>query len=185
MDELVANRTCGDCTVCCQHLTIDCAEMTKLPGVLCRHSGAGGQCAIYEKRPTNCREFFCGWRQSPLPEAWRPDRCEVLLVAGTDVAPDGRQDGVRIHLFGGLDRIFWPPLIAYLRELLQNDIPAFLSVPGPHGHVAARVYLSGSANLRNAFASNDMSRIAAVLSDAVQTCLEHPKEAVSFVHSPK
>lgn len=180
---LVPGRSCGECSACCQYVSIDAPEMTKHDGVLCRHYSAG--CTIYDKRPGLCRDFFCGWRHFPLSDQWRPDRCGFLLIAGADETPDGRQDSVRIHLFGKHERILWPPLISYIGHLLQRDVPVFLSVPGPRGFAAARVFLSASANVHNAFASNDPQAIAAVLMDCVQICVEHPKERAVFVNKPK
>lgn len=179
---LVPGRSCGECNACCDVPTIDTADLIKKPGVLCRHWRGG--CSIYEKRPGTCREFFCGWRLIPLPEDWRPDRLKVLLIMGTDVAADGRQDGVRIHLFGPHNRILWAPLVNFIQYMLNQNVPVFLSVSGEPGEVAARVPLSDSQNLRNAFASGDPQQIAAVLMDCVAICVEHPKEQVVFENKP-
>src|SRR5690348_4317915 len=87
---LVPDRDCGECTVCCVVPTIDLPDIQKTAGVRCRHCTRG--CAIYEKRPTVCRDFHCCWRQRPeLGDEWRPDRSGVFImlenIAGTGVPP--------------------------------------------------------------------------------------------------
>ena len=76
--ELVPERNCGECTVCCTVMAVDKPEMQKEAGAPCRHCAAG--CAIYDTRPTLCRDFYCGWRHLPiLDESWRPDKSGVFV----------------------------------------------------------------------------------------------------------
>lgn len=98
-----ADRSCGDCSLCCTILRVD--ELGKRAGVDCVHqlsagaatppiSGApvvetsaedgapvvggtrarGGGCAIYETRPPICRGYRCLWLQGGLEDDERPDR---------------------------------------------------------------------------------------------------------------
>jgi hypothetical protein len=71
--------TCGDCTVCCTIFGI--VELNKPEHVQCKHL-RGTRCDIYEQRPRECAEYFCGWRQG--------------LVTGVERRPD--QWGVVFHL---------------------------------------------------------------------------------------
>jgi hypothetical protein len=108
MDEsekhLVLGRSCGECNVCCEVLTIDKPELKKLPGVLCSHCVSGQGCAIYDSRPPVCRTWFCGWRTTDkLGEEWRPDRCGILVTVTTkDIPSEYQQTGLDFELLNVL-----------------------------------------------------------------------------------
>lgn len=71
-------RTCGECSACCVRLRID--ELNKDQEVRCRYLASGGGCSIYEKRPSSCRAFLCGWLLGWGDEEDRPDKSGVLLA---------------------------------------------------------------------------------------------------------
>ena len=76
---MIANRSCGDCNVCCVVPALDEPDLVKPPGKKCPHSCNG--CAIYDRRPKACRAFYCAWRLMPeLDESWRPDRIGLLGI---------------------------------------------------------------------------------------------------------
>jgi hypothetical protein len=78
LDHLVPDRTCGDCVACCRILEIDTAELKKSADVLCTHC-TGKSCGIYETRPPVCQSWYCLWRRiDAMPEAARPDLCNVV-----------------------------------------------------------------------------------------------------------
>lgn len=78
-----AARECGACTACCEGW---------LAGTVHGHEMKVGQpchflreqaCSAYADRPQSpCRDFFCGWvtKDSPFPDAFRPDRLGVIIV---------------------------------------------------------------------------------------------------------
>ena len=71
-------KTCGPCTLCCKVMAV--RQLEKPEGAWCGHVAKGRGCAIYETRPSSCREFACGWlRQPALPDVLRPDRSKVVL----------------------------------------------------------------------------------------------------------
>ena len=87
--KLEPTRECGDCRLCCRVLAVQ--EIDKPRGKWCEHA-CGKGCAIYDKRPTQCREFECVWRLVDLPEAhpgWReilgpgdrPDKIKAVFTA--------------------------------------------------------------------------------------------------------
>mgnify|MGYP001561024974 CR=1 FL=1 len=77
---LIQERSCGNCRACCTPLGI--TELNKAPGIPCRHlvKGDCGGCGIYETRPLECREYFCGWRCGIGDLNQRPDHSGVLLT---------------------------------------------------------------------------------------------------------
>ena len=180
MVTLLPNRECGTCTVCCKVPTIDDPALRKLPGVLCKNCTPEHRCGIYETRPSDCRDFYCVWRMIPLGDEWRPDRSEILIVMMDGTAPDGLEGGVRFDLFGARGKIFWPPLVNYMAQLIQENTPVYLSVPGEPGHVAGQVYLNNDKPLRRAIALRDFSLATTILSNMVQACIRFPKEKVEF-----
>ena len=50
---LVPGRECGECSVCCETLTINTPALTKLPDVLYAHRVKPAGCGIYDLRPPN------------------------------------------------------------------------------------------------------------------------------------
>jgi hypothetical protein len=75
----VAGRDCGSCTLCCKLIAI--AELEKPPGAWCPHVERGKGCCIYDRRPTECRRFFCHWMlEKGLTAEWKPERAKFVLV---------------------------------------------------------------------------------------------------------
>ncbi|WBO22260.1 YkgJ family cysteine cluster protein [Sphingomonas abietis] len=93
---LVADRDCGDCTVCCETLRIDTPDLRKPANTRCTHLGAQG-CTIHAVRPDICRAWFCGWRRAAaMPDAARPDRSGLLVSLDFVRAPRNVFEGVAI-----------------------------------------------------------------------------------------
>lgn len=84
----IGGRSCGDCTACCSVKSV--RELGKPSQTACRHLCQNG-CAIYEARPTSCREYACLWRQGLIEgdERRRPDNLGVLI----DYEPFARMPG--------------------------------------------------------------------------------------------
>lgn len=79
-----ASRSCGECTACCDGwLTGNIRGHALGAGAPCPFRANGG-CTIYDERPDYpCRGFFCAWRLrgNPFPDAFRPDRLGVIILA--------------------------------------------------------------------------------------------------------
>ena len=72
-------RACGECTLCCKVLAI--AELGKPKDSWCTHCKISQGCTIYDKRPSPCRSFNCGylsWDQ--VPERWFPAKCKMVIA---------------------------------------------------------------------------------------------------------
>jgi hypothetical protein len=178
--QLVPGRDCGGCTSCCKDLTIDAPDLKKPPGVLCPHCIPGQGCGIYETRPSVCDGFYCGWRQMPLlDDGWRPDRSEILITTATKHIPAGYpSQGLTFELTGSLERVGWPPFLNLVCDLIEDRVPVFLSVRGEPGHVSANIFLND--RLAGAIAARDPQRVMNGLLDALEACVRHPKEKVTF-----
>lgn len=143
MADLVADRVCGDCTVCCTALPIQSDSFQKTSGVTCRHCVSG--CAIYSDRPQACRDFHCGWRQLPmLDDAWRPDRSGVMVVVDNDYIPARytERPGIKLIVLGDRRTSLGMPVLGYIAGLIAGDVPTFIATPGPPGHFFAKALLN-------------------------------------------
>lgn len=73
-------RSCDSCTACCKVLRIETPELSKPLGQWCPNCHPGQGCAIYETRPSVCRDFRCSWLATEiLPDEFRPDRLKVMF----------------------------------------------------------------------------------------------------------
>lgn len=76
--ETRTGRVCGTCTLCCELPEID--EFSKPANVACQHCQAGTGCAIYDRRPSLCRDFLCLWMADDMlgPE-WEPSVAHMMV----------------------------------------------------------------------------------------------------------
>jgi hypothetical protein len=142
---VVTDRTCGGCNVCCIVPKIDEPALQKPPGCRCPNALSSGACAIYERRPETCRNFFCGWRVLPwVDEALRPDRSAVFirLTWDEDLAVGPQPFALMITVLGheGLDAT---GLVQAIITAIDAQIATYLVVPGPPGCTSCRKRLNG------------------------------------------
>ncbi|MFO1185048.1 MAG: hypothetical protein U1E56_09700 [Bauldia sp.] len=72
------DRDCGTCSLCCKLVGIEALD--KPVGQWCPHAKPGRGCAIYDRRPLECRDFSCLWLENDrLGEEWRPSRSKIVL----------------------------------------------------------------------------------------------------------
>jgi len=143
--ELIPGRDCGDCTVCCTWPTINKPEIQKVSGSTCKHCTGGG-CAIYETRFPVCRGYFCAWRTVDIfGEEWRPDKSGVLPYVETEGISDDfdLSTGIGLMLVGHAAKIIRQRWFQdFIITGVMNNVPLFLSLPGPRGYQAATVSLN-------------------------------------------
>lgn len=146
--DLVQDRVCGACTVCCRELTIDDPALRKPAAVACAHCVPGRGCAVHASRPATCRDWHCGWRLLPwLAEALRPDLSGLLVLveAGEapgqgalvfNVVPAGAAAGAQaLASRAGLD---------VLGALVREGVPVFLGVKDAAGRHGVRLPLNAA-----------------------------------------
>src|SRR5262245_3990941 len=95
---------------------INVPELKKPPGIVCQNCMEGGGCAIYSRRPSTCRDYFCAWRYLPgLDDHWRPDRCGIMAYFSNDAIPPGyKGPAIRFELIGSLQSATWMPFVQYV-----------------------------------------------------------------------
>jgi hypothetical protein len=75
----IVDRGCAGCTLCCSLLGV--AELDKPPLVACTHCTVADGCRIYSQRPTECRQFHCGYLLHPaLDKRWHPSRARLIVA---------------------------------------------------------------------------------------------------------
>src|SRR5689334_7138172 len=127
--ELVNERVCGECSVCCVVLNVDTPEFQKMPGVACTNLCKTG-CSIHATRYPVCRTYHCAWRYlNVLPDEWRPDRSGVLVDFQFEDLPAHypKRPGIRLTLVDktkALRRSFYD----YAARLVAADVPVVLAV---------------------------------------------------------
>ncbi len=136
--DVVSERSCGDCTLCCTVLRVD--ELGKPGGVPCRHLRTGPPgCGIHPTRPRICRRYRCLWLQGGLEEQDRPDRLgavlDLLTEAGTthlavrESEPGALECSPRLRAVAERFRAFLPVRITDTRDVMDPDAPVRLLLP--------------------------------------------------------
>jgi hypothetical protein len=137
---LVPGRSCDDCTMCCKLLLVK--ELNKPDNVWCDHCTIGEGCQIYDKRPEDCRTFYCGWRlDARIPDEWWPAKSKMVVkfeIGRIVVFLDrDRKDAWRKEPFNGLIRQWAKSALPYGGEVLVTD-----------GRTALRIHPAGETALR-------------------------------------
>jgi hypothetical protein len=174
---LVPGRGCGECTVCCTVLAIDKPAIQKAAGVTCRHCAKG--CAIYETRPTLCRDFHCGWRQLPiLSEDWRPDRSGVFV----EIEEIEGETVLSLVLTGNPLKIVRQDWFQdFVATGVKGGVALHLGVPGPPGFQGASVPLNTTEMFAAAKATR--AKVKALLELELKRLQAHAFEPRAFIHS--
>lgn len=76
------DRSCGECTMCCQgYLFGEAYGFNFQLGKPCHYVRKSG-CSIYDYRPYNpCKTYKCEWKKNKnIPEEFRPDKAKVILT---------------------------------------------------------------------------------------------------------
>lgn len=73
-------RECGDCTVCCDILTIEEENFYKEGRTKCNFL-VNNKCNIYEDKPKCCSEFFCSWLTGIGGGEQQPNKNKILTFA--------------------------------------------------------------------------------------------------------
>jgi len=80
---IIEGRSCGTCTLCCKVLSIK--ELDKPQGKWCEHCDVGQGCRIYDRRPSECRDFYCGYLTwLVVGEHWWPSHSKMVIVSELD-----------------------------------------------------------------------------------------------------
>jgi hypothetical protein len=80
---LSANKTCGECTLCCKVMAIE--ALAKPASSWCPQCRPGRGCLIYADRPAECQTFRCLWLINDLlDQRWKPSKSKLVLTTSED-----------------------------------------------------------------------------------------------------
>ena len=161
-------------------MIVDSPELTKQAGVLCANCISAKGCAIYDDRPQVCRTFLCGWRQLPLAEEWRPDRCEIIVTQEPEDRERDVVGGWKFFFFGSLDKIFWRPFLSFSSSLIAADKIVYISIPGASGQFSRMMAITPDPDLKKAIALSNNATVAGIVAALIQSCLDTPGVPVVF-----
>lgn len=81
--EYVEGRSCDGCTMCCKLLHIE--ALNKPRSKWCTHCDIGAGCKIYEERPSECRDFHCGFlTNASFGDHWKPANSKMVIALAGD-----------------------------------------------------------------------------------------------------
>lgn len=131
---LVPERDCGECMVCCKHLSISAPNFHKPADVLCGNCIINQGCQIYETRPNVCRTWHCLWRRiESMPDELRPDKSGAIFSLLINYDQMELFENAYIVCMSLEDRsVFQRPQIAEQIEkfVVEGLLPVFLSIGG-------------------------------------------------------
>jgi len=177
---LIADRECGECTVCCVELTIEDQELVKLPGIKCKNLLKKGGCSIYQNRPNTCKSWYCMWRFLPLlDDQWRPDLKGILISRVFDNIPEKYSDKIALEfsIIGKRSVISDIQFIEVLCGYIVSGFPCFISY-GTAGKSSRKQMLNDL--LLPAIENRDFELIKKKISQAFMNCVKHPKNKMKI-----
>jgi hypothetical protein len=122
----VPGRAYGTCTLCCKLLTVE--AIRKPMNSWCKHCAIGRGCLIYDARPEECRDFYCGFMTlHHLGEEWRPSTSKLMLGIETG------GNSIFVHVDPSRPDVWKSePFYSKLKEWAGNAVPS-------HGHVIVHI----------------------------------------------
>lgn len=131
---LLTDRECGECMVCCEHLSINAPNLSKPADVLCDNCIVDKGCQIYETRPNVCRTWHCLWRRIPeLPLSLRPDKSGVIfsLVVNYESVYLFENTYIVCMALHNINDLKKPEIKTYIDRFIEEDaLPVWLSYKG-------------------------------------------------------
>jgi hypothetical protein len=145
-------RECGDCIACCVVPAIDVPELHKPDGVVCPNCTGRG-CAIHERRPAVCRDFYCAYLRIPsMPPESRPDKLGVMFTLERQLPPSIVFEHVYyVAVATGDPRALQSPMTQnVIRMLAQSVLPVFITYRGSETYVGRKILVHPEPALANA-----------------------------------
>jgi hypothetical protein len=107
---LLQQRTCGDCTKCCEgSLTGTVYSQPFYKGRPCHFVSIGKGCSIYNNRPDEpCKSFKCEWlTNSSIPEWMKPNLVNAIII-------DKEIDGILYTFLAEAGELINPKVLTWL-----------------------------------------------------------------------
>ena len=142
----VVNRSCGDCTKCCEGwLNAQIYDKPMFKGQSCYY--LGNQCTIYDQRPNGCHEYMCEWLKSDVfPEWMKPSVSNFIVTL--------RSVGAGISYYTAQETGSKVDSVV-LKWLIQWALSKQVNL---HYEVGGRSYMIGSVDFINAMAASKSTK---------------------------
>lgn len=92
-------RECDGCQRCCQGYLIGTARGSWFGNLKpCKY--LEDKCTIYQDRPSQCRNYYCAWKQGILPVWMKPDKINAVISVNND---ENKKQFLNVMYTGELD----------------------------------------------------------------------------------
>ncbi|MFD2649803.1 hypothetical protein ACFSX5_18605 [Devosia albogilva] len=135
----LADRSCGDCTACCEFIPIRSPELDKPSNTLCPHCLRGRGCTVYEVRPQPCRGWYCGWFfLADLGSEWHPSSSGVVL------RPEAiENDAMTVVILRRSAFLLSEAFAGAIGAWVAAGVTVSFERVGPAGHLPAKTEMNG------------------------------------------
>ena len=174
MAEIVAGRECGGCFECCRFIPIKTERLEKPTNLLCPNCQPGEGCSVYDKRPSECRGWECGWKIARgIPDDWRPDIAGIVfrLEAGSEITATIIDPGkkFRSEQFASLIAVW-----------VQSGVDVYFQAVGPVGYFPSRLLIN--PHVARAIEAQDLPSVHQELAEMLKAvALDHAWEPDGLV----
>ncbi|MDE2265152.1 MAG: hypothetical protein KGL29_04580 [Alphaproteobacteria bacterium] len=104
---------------------------------------------------------------SKLGDDWRPDKSGVFITdIGDEVSNEERARGALKLVVGAIHAIVRPSFVEFVCTMVEAGIPIYLAVPGPAGHLSAKVRVN--TVLAEPVRRQDAARVVDVLAGTLK-----------------
>lgn len=177
------SKECGSCSLCCKVLAVP--ELEKPGNTWCKDCNKSGGCAIYESRPSICRDFQCLWLQfDDMPDELQPNRCKVILTP----TKDNHEQGIVAHVDPAYPDAYRRPAVAEFLERAGRKVPVFVVIGndarkavGPHSQKLVNDLLRKKAGQHMPTDIATTAQDSAVMTDELREQLLSTASRLGFV----
>jgi hypothetical protein len=167
---LVANRQCGECTICCYTLQIEEEDLKKQADSPCHHLIENQGCSIYKKRPNVCSNWYCGWRLLDfLEDEFRPDKSGLLLRVD-------KNEFVFQALINPFDVLTKEKTLTIIAASIEFGIKVFISVPTKMGFCNSKIEITKI--LEESVKTCDLQKTQIIMRDAIKYGINQETDSI-------
>ncbi|HEJ1056908.1 TPA: YkgJ family cysteine cluster protein [Pseudomonas putida] len=137
-------KECGPCNMCCITLKIDEPDLKKDADSPCKNLSPQKGCAIYESRPSLCKNWKCAWLMMPkIPNYLRPDKCGFIIKVEMSEA---QPEYILTALTNPIQTLTSSRALELIASCISANTKISINIPTKPGHVNARVLITGYIN---------------------------------------
>lgn len=161
LPQRLEGKTCGTCTACCEFPPIRTPSLQKPTNVLCPHCDRGSGCTVYDRRPSECAGWYCGWFYlAGLSDAWHP------VLSGVVLRPEAlAQNEITVVILRQSAFLLSEEFAGVIGAWVEAGVIVHFERLGPPGHLPAKMAVNEL--LAPAIAARDLREMHKVFSWAI------------------